>query len=211
MKKIVHPIILLLILTTFSCKSQSNSENKMTEFQKETLEKENYDRYILVRGRNLKDVEPKIIEWAEIFGAGESVNMTIQKSELGDWTILKLPKNEILTAYNYHNFVYWFLGTPPEDQNYADFSIGISIDKNGQSTYLIYNDYDLRSEIATDDDVFGIFKSNQKFILSIPFDEMKPTENKNILDFNKFLSNENIDISKIQTDRLEWKNIEIKI
>ena len=40
---------------------------------------------------------------------------------------------------------------------------------------------------------------------------MKPTENKNILDFNKFLNNENIDISKIQPDRLEWKNIEIKI
>ena len=183
----------------------------MTEFQKETLEKENYNRYILVKGKNLKDVEPKIIEWAEIFGAGESVNMTIQKSELGDWTILKLPKKEILNAYNYHNFVYWFLGTPPEDQNYADFSIGISIDKNRQSTYLIYNDYDLRTKIATDDDVFGIFKSNQKFILSIPFDEMKPTENKNILDFNKFLSKENIDISKIQPDRLEWKNIEIKI
>ncbi len=59
MKKIVHPIILLLILTTFWHKSQSNSENKMTEFQKETLEKENYDRYILVKGRNLKDVEQK--------------------------------------------------------------------------------------------------------------------------------------------------------
>lgn len=183
----------------------------MTEFSNETLDRENYDRYILVKGKKLKNVEPKITEWAEIFGAGESVNMTLQKSEFGDWTILKLPKNEILTAYNYHNLVYWFLGTPPGDQNYADFSIGISLDQSGQSTYLIYNDYDLRTEIATEDDVFGIFKSNQKFILSVPFDEMKTTENKNISDFNEFLKYENIDLSEIQADRLIWENIDIKI
>ncbi|WP_418603632.1 hypothetical protein [Hwangdonia sp.] len=143
----------------------------MTEFQIKTLEKESYDRYILVQGKNLKNVEPKITEWLEIFAADDPVNMTIKKSKLGDWTILKLSKNEIFNAYNYHNFVYWFLGTPPKDQNYAEYSIGISIDKNGESTYLIYNDYDLREKIATNDDVFGISEKNQKFILSIPFDE----------------------------------------
>ncbi len=183
----------------------------MTEFLKETFEKENYDRYILVKGRNLKDVEPKVIEWAEIFGAGEPVNMTLKKSELGDWTILKLPKNEILTAYNYHNFVYWFLGTPPEDQNYAEYSIGISIDKNGESTYLIYNDYDLREKIATNDDVFGISEKNQKFVLSIPFDELKASNNKEISDFDKFLSDNGINLNEIKTEKLNWTELQIKV
>jgi hypothetical protein len=183
----------------------------MTEFSKETFEKKNYDRYILVKGNKLKNVEPKIREWAEIFGAGEPVNMTLQTSELGDWTILKLPKNEILSAYNYHNFVYWFLGTPPEDQNYAEYSIGISIDKSGESTYLIYNDYDLREKIATNDDVFGISEKNQKFILSIPFDELKPINNKEISDFDRFLIKNRINLNEIKEDKLNWTELKISV
>ena len=211
MRKTLRILITLLILTSFSCKSQTKSENKMTEFSRETTEKETYNRYILVKGKSLKDVQPKIKEWAEIFGAGESVNMTINKKDFGSWTLMKLAENELLTAYNYHNLVYWFLGTPPEDQNYAEYSIGISIDKSEESTYLIYNDYDLREKIATNDDVFGISEKNQKFILSIPFDELKASNDKEILDFDKFLTENGIDINEIKTDKLNWTELKISV
>lgn len=181
----------------------------MTEFSQETLKNGNYERYVLVKGSKLRNVQPIISEWFEIFGDDESTNLTIKISQLGNWIIIKLPRNEMLGAYNYHNLVYWFLGTPPEDENYADFSIGISIDKEKHSSYLIYNDYDLRNKIATDDDVFGIFENNQKFILSVPFDEMKPIQNKYILDFNQFLENEEIDLTYIKMNRLNWTNIKI--
>ena len=211
MRKTLRILISLLILTSFSCKSQTKSENKMTEFSKETTEKETYNRFILVKGKSLKDVQSKIKEWAEIFGAGESVNMTINKTDFGSWTLIKLPENELLTAYNYHNLVYWFLGTPPEDQNYAEYSIGISIDKSGESTYLIYNDYDLREKIATNDDVFGISEKNQKFILSIPFDELKASNDKEISDFDKFLTENEININEIKTDKLNWTELKISV
>ena len=183
----------------------------MAEFSKESTEKETYNRFILVKGKSLKDIQPKIQEWTEIFTAEEPVNLTINKADFGSWTLIKLPENELLTAYNYHNLVYWFLGTPPEDQNYADYSIGISIDKNGESTYLIYNDYDLREKIATNDDVFGISEKNQKFILSIPFDELKPSNNKEIADFDKFLNDNGINLNEIKTKKLNWTELQIKV
>ncbi|NLB86216.1 MAG: hypothetical protein GX793_04045 [Bacteroidales bacterium] len=211
MKKTLRILITLLILTSFSCKSQSKSENEMTEFSKETTEKGTYNRFVLVKGKNLKNIQPKIQEWAEIFGAGEPVNLTINKTDFGSWTLINLPENELLNAYNYHNLVYWFLGTPPEDQNYADYSIGISIDKNGESTYLIFNDYDLREKIATNDDVFGISEKNQKFILSIPFDELKASNDKEILDFNQFLTESGINLNEIKADKLNWTELKINV
>lgn len=211
LKKTPRILITLLILTSFSCKYQTKSENKMTEFSKETTEKATYYRFVLVKGKGLKDIQPKIQEWAEIFGAGEPIKLTINKTDFGSWTLIKLPENELLTAYNYHNLVYWFLGTPPEDQNYADYSIGISIDKSGESTYLIYNDYDLREKIATNDDVFGISEKNQKFILSIPFDELKASNNKEIPDFDKFLSDTGINLNEINTKKLNWTELQIKV
>lgn len=45
MKKTLRILITLLILTSFSCKSQTKSENKMTEFSKETTEKGTYNRF----------------------------------------------------------------------------------------------------------------------------------------------------------------------
>ena len=107
--------------------------------------------------------------------------------------------------------MYWFLGTPPEDQNYTEYSIGISIDKNGESTYLIYNDYDLREKIATNDDVFGISEKNQKFILSIPFNELKVSNNKEISDFDKFLTKNGINLNEIKTDELNWTELQIRV
>ena len=211
MRKTSKILITLLILTSFSCKSQTKSENKMTEFSKETTEKETYNRFVLVKGKSLKDIEPKIKEWAEIFGAGEPVNLTINKTDFGSWTLIKLPENELLTAYNYHNLVYWFLGTPPEDQNFAEYSIGISIDRKGESTYLIYNDYDLREKIATNDDVFGISEKNQKFILSIPFDELKTSMNKEIANFDKFLTENGINLNEMKSNKLKWTELQIKL
>src|SRR5690606_38984322 len=97
-----------------------------------------------------------------------------------------------LSPYNFHNLVYWFLGNPPEDNNYADYSIGISQNKN--ETYILFNDYYLRENIATVDDLFGITKDNIKFTLSVPFGEIKRIESYDIPNFQSFLSTNNINL-----------------
>ena len=211
MNKGLQLLIFSLLFSISPFQSQSQSDEIMTDSKFELTQTDIYQRYILVKGKKLIDEKAKLQEWAELFTDDEPVNLTIKRSELGSWTLLKLPNDDLLTAYNYHNLVYWFLGTPPEDNNYADYTIGISIDKKNQSTYLIYNDYDLREKIATEDDVFGISEKNQKFILSIPFDELKPTQSNNISDFRAFLSANDIDLNELRSQSLSWTEFQIKV
>jgi hypothetical protein len=181
------------------------------KFDHLTIQQNDFERYIFVKGEKFISSKDKIFEWAEIFSAGEKVEFIYSQTEIGNWTILKIPNDSLFDHYNYHNLVYWFLGTPPDDNNYADFAIGISIDNQTEKTYLIYNDYDLRGQIATNDDVFGIFQNDEKFILSIPFDKFKETENDKIPDFNKFLSKNNIDLQKIKSGELNFREMRIEV
>ncbi len=181
------------------------------KFNHETIQSADFDRYILVKGKRLNDVEAKVFEWAEIFSGGEKISFKFGMTEMDGWTLIQIPKDSVFDHYNYHNLVYWFLGTPPEDNNYADFTIGISVDKQNEKNYLIYNDYELRSKIATNDDVFGISKNGEKFILSIPFDEFKEINDPRILGFDKFLKESQIDILKIESGQLNYKETTIEI
>jgi len=205
-------LISMLILTTFiSCGQGKTKKNMDRKFNHETIQSADFDRFILVKGNRLNDVRAKVFEWAEIFSGGEKLEFTYEQTEIDDWTLIKLPNDSIFDHYNYHNLVYWFLGTPPEDNNYADFTIGLSVDKQNEKTYLVYNDYDLRSKIATNDDVFGIFNNDEKFILSIPFDEFKETNDSRILDFDKFIKENQIDILKIKSEQLNYNKTKIEI
>ena len=211
MKKSALLLIVCSVLISQYCYSQTEPKKNKSKFSQKTLEKGNFERYILILGKNLKDVESKTKEWAEIFAAGEPIDFVMKKAIHGPWTVLKVPKDSLFSTYNYHNLVYWFLGTPPEDQNYAHESIGISIDKNNKSTYVIYNDYDLREKIATNDDVFGVTENNQKFILSIPFETLKMSDNEEIHSFKKFIFITGIDEYKFKKDEFEWTEFRIKI
>ncbi len=197
-------IILIFIATLISCGNSKTKKRMERKFDHLTVQGNDFDRYILVKGKNFKNSKNIVFEWAEIFSAGEKIDFKYGQTALGNWTILEIPNDSLFDHYNFHNLVYWFLGTPPDDNNYADFSIGLSIDKQDEKTYLIYNDYNLRESIATNDDVFGIFQNDEKFILSIPFDKFKKTENDKIPDFNKFINENNIDLTKIRLKELNF-------
>ena len=204
-------ISMLLLMTFISCGPSKTKENMDRKFNHETIQSEGFDRFILVKGKKMNDIKAKVFEWAEIFSGGEKLEFTYEQTEIDDWTLIKLPNDSIFDHYNYHNLVYWFLGTPPKDNNYADFTIGLSVDKQNEKTYLIYNDYDLRLKIATNDDVFGIFNNDEKFILSIPFDKFNETNDSRILDFNKFIKENQIDILKIKSEQLNYNKTTIQI
>ncbi|MGF7141552.1 hypothetical protein [Roseimarinus sediminis] len=203
-------IITFLSIAILGCNS-SNKKETEREFSHESIQGYDFDRYVLIKGNNLKNTNSIVQEWAEIFSAGEKVKFSYGKAQHNDWTVIKVSKDSIIDHYNYHNLVYWFLGTPPEDNNYADFSIGISIDKDNQKTYIIYNDYQLREKIATNDDLMGIFQNNEKFILSIPFDEFKITDSKKIPEFKEFLNLRKIEIDRIINDDFNFSENKIEI
>ena len=202
--------ILFTLLTLLSCGSNQKKENKRNnEFTHETIKSEDFERYILVKGENLKSVEQKLKDWGQLAAPGNVHTYKFEKAKLGNWTVIKLPKDLMTDHYNYHNMVYWFLGFPPEDDNYADNSVGLSISKEDSKTYVLYNDYQLRQKMNLEDDMFGVFENNQKFILSIPFDEFENSSSQKIYSFQKFLTDEDIDISKIKNEKLSFTEFDV--
>jgi len=174
------------------------------------IENKDYKRYILIKGEKLQSVEQILQEYVEIFAGNERFKLKVEKTEIKSWVIIKLDDSSLSPHY-YHNLVYWFLGNPPDDNNFADESIGISINKNDNLSYVVYNDYALRQEIASDDDLFGITKENQKFLLNVPFQKIKSLNTNFILEFDKFLKNKGIDLNEIDKKDLVWKEIKIEL
>ena len=165
------------------------------------LKSDNFDRYILIKGKNLKSVESKLKDYGELAAKGNSYTYNFSKSKIGDWTIIKMP-SDFKDFYEYHNIVYWFLGFPPEDENYADYSIGLSI--NESLSYAIYNDYKLQKMLRLEDELLGVFDNDEKFILSIPFDKFKESTNKHIRTFNSLFSDNEIDINLIRNKKINF-------
>src|SRR5690554_5770035 len=136
MKKIKTFILGILGVSSISCNSQMNQENNT--ILTNIIENKNFERYLFVKGENLINIEPIIQEWAEIFSEDEPVSLNLSYAKTEDWIVIKINGESNLSPYNFHNLVYWFLGNPPEDNNYADYSIGISQNKN--ETYILFND-----------------------------------------------------------------------
>ena len=109
--------------------------------------------------------------------------------------------------YGFHIIVYWFLGFSQEDNNYADLSIGLSI--SDSLSYVIYNNYKLKEMLRLEDDLFGVFDNDEKFILSIPFDEFKKTDNKYIKTFDILLKDNEINIELIKNKSLYFEDFGI--
>ena len=166
------------------------------------MKSENYERYILVRGENLNSVESKLKDYGELPAKGNTYTYQFSKAQIGDWSIIKMP-SDFQDYYGFHNIVYWFLGFPPEDSNYANLSIGLSISES--VSYAIYNNYKLKDMLRLEDDLFGVFDNDEKFILTIPFDEFKKSDNKYIKTFNSLLSDNEIDFELIKNKSLDFE------
>ncbi len=170
-------------------------------YSHDNLKSENFARYILVKGENMKSVESKLKDYGELPAKGNTYTYQFSKAQLGDWTVIKMP-SDFQDYYGFHNIVYWFLGFPPEDNNYADLSIGLSI--SDSISYAIYNNYKLREMLRLEDDLFGVFDNDEKFILSIPFDEFKKSDNKYIKTFNNLLKDNEINLELIKNMSLDF-------
>lgn len=175
-------------------------------YSHDNLKSENFERYILVKGENLKSVESKLKDYGELPAKGNTYTYQFSKAQIGDWSIIKMPY-DFQDYYGFHNIVYWFLGFSPEENNYADLSIGLSI--SDSLTYAIYNNYKLKDMLRLEDDLFGVFNNDEKFILSIPFDEFKISDNKYIKDFNTILKDNEIDLELIKNKRLNFVEFDI--
>ncbi len=175
-------------------------------YSHDNLKSENFERYILVKGENLKSVESKLKDYGEIPAKGNTYTYQFSKAQFGDWTIIKMP-SDFQDYYGFHNIVYWFLGFPPVDNNYADLSIGLSISDN--LSYAIYNDYKLKDMLRLEDNLFGVFDNDEKFILSIPFDEFKKSDNIYIKTFNNLINDNKIDFELIKNESLDFEEIGI--
>ena len=198
--------ILILLLIIFACSSNKDSVQTMErEFNHETIKEESYERYVLVKGANLNSVEQKLKDWGELSAPGNSYTYQFSKARLGDWILIKMP-SDLTDYYTYHNIVYWFLGFPPDDDNYADQSIGLSIDRDSKKSYLLFNDYKLRQKMNLEDDLFGVFENDEKFVLSIPFDEFKEVESADVENFKGFLIKNSIDFEAIKLNNLDYED-----
>lgn len=175
-------------------------------YSHDNLKSENFERYILVKGKNLKTVEAKLKDYGELPAKGNTYTYKFSKAQIGNWIIIKMP-SDFQDYYGFHNIVYWFLGFPPEDNNYADLSIGLSI--SDSLSYAIYNNYKLKDMLRLEDDLFGVFDNDEKFILSIPLDEFKKSDSKYIKTFNNLLNDNEIDFELIKNKSLDFEKFGI--
>lgn len=175
-------------------------------YSHDNLKSENLERYILVKGENLKSVESKLKDYGELPAKGKAYTYQFSKVQIGEWSIIKMP-SDFKDYYGFHNIVYWFLGFPPEDNNYADLSIGLSI--SDSISYAIYNNYKLKDMLLLEDELFGVFDNDEKFILSIPFDEFKKSDNKYIKTFSALLKDNEIDFELLKNKSLDFEEFEI--
>lgn len=210
-------LILIILKTTdmgffnklFGTEKEESKEQIIRKdriYSHDNLKSENFERYILVKGDNMKSVESKLKDYGELPAKGNTYTYQFSKAQLGDWTVIKMP-SDFQDYYGFHNIVYWFLGFPPEDKNYADLSIGLSI--SDSISYVIYNNYKLREMLRLEDDLFGVFDNGEKFILSIPFDEFKKSDNKYIKTFNNLLKDNEINLELIKNMSLDFEEFGI--
>lgn len=173
----------------------------------ENLISEEYDRYILVRGENLKSVESIIAEYGELSAKVNPYTYRFSKAKLGDWTIIKIP-SDFQDNYSYHNMIYWFLGHPETD-NFASEAIGLSLADD--ISYVLYGNYDINKILKLEDYLFGSFsESEEKFMIYVPSNEFsRLAESKHTQTFHKLLENSNIDIKKIDSDTISYTPFEV--
>ena len=105
-------------------------------YSHDNLKSADYERYILIKGKNLQSAMQKLVEYGELPAKGNAYIYKFYKAKLDDWTIIKLP-NDFDDYYGYHNITFWFLGCPPEDTNYADQTVGLAINPNTKLSYII--------------------------------------------------------------------------
>lgn len=131
----------------------------------DSIAHEEYERYVLVRGRHLRSAIEKLEEYGSLAFPNPELTYDFKVDALGEWTVLRFPGSE--SHWMFHNVVYWFLGSR-DDANFADEVIGIAIASDIQASYLVYGD----SESGEFDALYGITTlGGFRFVTDVSSDE----------------------------------------
>lgn len=186
-----------------------------------TISSPGYVRYVFVKGhKDSFSLTTALTEFGELSKRGETYTYTFDCAQFGEWQLLKFPQELANEHYTFHNLVYWFLGSGPEDPN-AAIPLGVSISRN-ETDYIVFNDYELRDRLASktpfsveklelslDDSLLGAFSTGDRFVLNIPFETFTPINEQETPGYHEYLESFAIDLSKLKSDELKWKQISI--
>ena len=173
------------------------------------LKQSDYARYILIKGEQMVSVKKKLTEYGELSAKGKAYVYKFESASLGDWTIVKVPKG-FRDYYEFYNLAYWFLGYPPEDQNYAKQVIALAVNSDNVPVYCLFNDDDLTQKHRGEDVLFGALANNERFMLSIPFDEYTVLGKEDSYSFQELPKQFDFDIKAIVNGSLKFKRMPIK-
>lgn len=166
MKSLICALMLFLAQTTFADMDAAGTLN--------LIKRNFYERFVLVQGVSLKSPLDKLREHGNLASPSPSVFYDFEVAEIGEWTVIKLPKET--SHWMHHNITYWFLGWGEGDPNHADFVIGLAKGYGGEG-YTIYGG---NEPSRPQDSLYGRTSEGRSFLINIPFDELY-IDYKNIL------------------------------
>ena len=189
-----------------------NTDIKEREGLSKIIAETTYERYFLFKGDNLATVQDGLKYWSETF----RIDWVIKESKYGDWTLVKMVKEDIVEVSDYHNMPTLFFNTPGDPVKLSDQDVGIAIaiDLKGENTYLAYitkETFESSRELdPTSCDLYAVFQNNEKGIMSACFDGVLEPTGRSIPDFEEVLNQYDIDLKEIQSDSLKGEIMEIK-
>ena len=93
----IYMLLIGLILGLSSLEAQSGHDQ---------LKQSDYARYILIKGEQMVSVKKKLTEYGELSAEGKSHVYKFESANLGDWTVVKVPRALETTM----NSITWFIG-----------------------------------------------------------------------------------------------------
>jgi len=152
-------------------------------FSHDTLVNTFYQRFIALKGMNPDTANSKLQDFLSLGDAGISLK-DFQMHSTASWVILKLPAD--IDHYTFHTLAYWFLGSPPDDDNCAEKIAAFGLSDVPVQSYVLHNNDLLQQLHGRSDTLFGEFANDEQFFLNIPFDEFETATNEYIGPFRRY-------------------------
>jgi hypothetical protein len=176
-----------------------------------SLQFSDFERFILFKGDNFPFLEEKVREYPGLYTKQNTYTYIFFRAKLAGWDVLKIPPTDMWDDYAYQDLVHWCVDYPLEDENYGDKVIGISIRDQGKQAYILYSDYEVEERLNLEDGLLGVFNNNEKFTLIVPFNEFGESEEEKIKTYEDLLTSNQIDLTTIINDKLNFEEFSITI
>ncbi len=155
---------LFLISKPSRAGTQIKTSDPPEEKVKFPINKDDYQRFILVHGGSISIIQNLLIEYGELNFSNEYEIKIVNISKLGDLFVIRI--NEDLNFYQYHNASHWLIGFGHEALNGTAnnvFAVAINT-KNNNESYYSYID----TNQTYDDTQIGAFENGKEFSIDLP-------------------------------------------